>query len=226
MLQAVIFDFDGVLVDSEPLHCRAFLDVVGDYGITMTEEQYYARYLGYTDAECIEALSRDFAVDLSGDRGRALLADKKARFEALAQEGRWLIEGAEALVRDLAARPVHLAICSGALRSDIELLLRPTCLLPCFTVMVTAEDVHRGKPDPEPFLLCLERLRSQDPMLDPAACVVVEDSHWGLEAARAAGLPCVAVAHTYPTEKLETRADQVVESVAELSWEILESATV
>ncbi len=220
-LQAVIFDFDGVLVDSEPVHCRAFLDVVGRYDIGLTEEQYYAKYLGYTDAECVRALSRDFGVDLSGSRGEALLAEKTARFEALARGNNWLIDGAEELVRTLASKDVHLAICSGALRGDIALMLEGTGLLSCFEVVVTAEDVDRGKPDPEAFVLCVDRLRALDEAVRREGCVVIEDSHWGLEAARAAGLRRVAVAHTYVQMRLEPRADRVVEKVGDLSWELL-----
>ncbi|MBN1815923.1 MAG: HAD family phosphatase [Sedimentisphaerales bacterium] len=223
MLKAVIFDFDGVIADSEPLHCQAFLDVLPAFGIAMTRQQYYDRYLGFTDAECMEALSADFGVDLGGKTAAQLRQRKRIRFEELVQGQHCLLEGVDVFVAMLQEKAIRLAICSGALRSDIDLILNGTRLVCSFEVIVTADDVCRGKPHPEGYLKTLERLNARKGRIHVQECAVIEDSFWGLDAAKKAGMKRVAVSNTYPAQELADHADLVVDRLDHITWEQLKS---
>ncbi|MBN1127291.1 MAG: HAD family phosphatase [Sedimentisphaerales bacterium] len=223
MLKAVIFDFDGVIADSEPLHCQAFLDVLPAFGIKMTRQQYYEKYLGYSDAECIDALSTDFDVDLNEETSTRLMQQKMARFEELARGQNCILDGIGEFVAMLQKKAIRLAICSGAFRSDIDLILDGTGLAKSFEVIVTAEDVRWGKPHPEGYMTTLVRLNAQGLNIEAEECAVIEDSFWGLDAARKAGMKCVAVSNTYPAQELVNHADLVVDRLDHITWEQLQS---
>ena len=224
MLKAVIFDFDGVIADSEPIHCRAFLDVLPRYGITLTREDYYRRYLGYSDIDCVRILGEDLRRPFDTGTIGQVLEDKRLRFEELLRSQDTLMPGVPAFVNMLIRAEIRLAICSGALRSDIRLMLAGTRLAETFQVIVTAEDVARGKPDPEGFLLALRRLNEANrEVIQPAEAVAIEDSFWGLQAAAAAGMKCVAVTTTYPREELAPYAQLLVERLDNLSLSDLQS---
>ncbi len=217
MLQAVIFDFDGVIADSEPIHCQAFLDVLPRYGIPLTEELYYRDYLGYTDADMIAALCEDFHIRLEDQTRVEALAEKADKFAEFIRQKDPLIAGVPAFVMMLKENGLPLGICSGALKSDIEMILDGGDFSRAFDVIVTADDVAKGKPDPEGFLIALDRLNeTTGRCIDPAGCVVIEDSFWGLQAAQAAGMKRVAVTHTYPREQLQAFADCVVDDVKQI----------
>ena len=212
-MKAVLFDFDGVLVNSEPLHYRALRGCLLPEGIDVGEEEYARFYLAYDDWQAIRvALERH---GIPGDAARVqALAERKADLfdELLATVP--LFPGARELVVSL-AREVPLAIASGALRSEIERILQPSGLRPFFEAVVGAEDVERGKPDPEPYLTAMAHLRGRVPQLRPQDCVVIEDTMAGIASALAAGMKVVAVAQTYPAGELRA-ANLVVDSLAAL----------
>jgi beta-phosphoglucomutase len=215
MITAIVFDFDGVLADSEPLHLRTYQDVLGAAGITLGRDEYYARYLGFDDEGAFRQIVADKGLMLADEELELLLAEKARRFEALVLEADVLYPGAPACVDRLASYP--LGIASGALRHEIEMPLRAARLLDRFRFIVAAEDAERTKPDPEPYIRAAALHAAP-----PSACVAIEDSHWGLQSARAAGLRTIAVTHTYPREAL-TDADVVVESLDELTAELIAS---
>lgn len=217
--QAIIFDFDGVIADDEPLHLAAFQRALASEGITITREQYYARYLGFDDRSAILEAFRDAGASPSPGRLAALLAAKAEQFLALVRAGAPIFPGVPAFVRDAAAR-VPLAIASGALRHEIELILAQAGLADCFSAIVSAEDVREGKPSPEGFLLALERLRERQSSLAPEACLVIEDSQPGLEGARRAGMRCLAVTSSYPADALGG-ADLIVGTLEDVRWDRL-----
>ncbi|NLH16375.1 MAG: HAD family phosphatase [Phycisphaerae bacterium] len=227
MLQAVIFDFDGVIADSEPIHCRAFLEVLPQFGFPLTEDMYYRDYLGYTDADALDVLSRDLKVPIDEATRRRALELKSRRFEELIQNEKPIISGVPAFVRMLHSNRIPLGICSGALRSDIDLILEGSELQGVFDVVVSADDVTKGKPDPQGFVLTLHRLSDTVGRSIPAeSCVVIEDSLWGLQAAKTAGMKRIAVTHTYPSGQLAPQADRVVNSLGELTLSDLHSLCV
>jgi beta-phosphoglucomutase len=222
MLQAVFFDFDGVIADSEPLHLRAYQAVLQADGIDLNKSEYYARYLGYDDVGLFEALAKDRRISLTDEKIDEWVAMKSSIVEEMLKSDSILFPGAAACVKMFAER-VPLAVASGALEPEIESVLAHAGLRSSFAAIASATDGVRGKPAPDLYLLALAKLRGLSAeTLDPAACIAIEDSHWGLDAARAAGLRCVAVTHTYPAAELG-KADLIVKTLAELTLSKIEA---
>jgi HAD superfamily hydrolase (TIGR01509 family) len=217
MLRAVIFDFDGVITDSEILHFRAFNAVLAPQGFQLTKHEYYKDYLGMSDKDCFRTLIGEGRLHIQEPQIPALIQQKTQIFERLARtEGR-VIAGVREFLDLLAGAQIPIAICSGALRPEIELILEEAGLRSRFDIIVSAEEVHRGKPDPEGFLLTLHRLNDIWPdAIAPESCIVIEDSHWGLKAARAAGMRTIAVTNTYELAQLK-QADRVVARLDQLT---------
>ncbi len=221
MLEAVIFDFDGVVTDSEILHFRAFNKVLAQHGLELTKKEYYTNYLGFSDIDCLRTLIDEARLGLEKSQIKTLIQQKSRVFEELARTDGKIIEGVREFLDMLTTARVPIAICSGALRTEIELLLEDAELRPLFDVIVSAEDVTRGKPDPEGFLLALSQLNETVlAPITPGQCIVIEDSHWGLKAAHAAGMHTIAVTNTYDAEQL-TAAQCVVGRLNDLAMDDL-----
>ena len=210
-LRAIVFDFDGVIANSEPLHFLAYRDVLVEEGVTLTEADYYARYLGFDDVGAFEAIGGSQGPVWNRAQIDGLVVRKARRLEELERDTSVLFRGAaEAIRRAAAAMPI--AIASGARGEEIRRVLIREDLIGCFTAIVAAEDTPVSKPAPDPYLRALALLApSFDTPLRPADCVAIEDSHWGLESARAAGLRTVAVTNTYPADELS--ADLTIASL-------------
>ncbi|MCK4999219.1 MAG: HAD family phosphatase [Anaerohalosphaera sp.] len=222
MLGAVIFDFDGVISDSERLHHKAAQDIFAGLGVDLTWERYFHDYIVYTDAECFEAVSRDFGLSLDSRKIADLINQKGNIFRRIAEIQNTIYEGVTELVELLKAGNIRMAICSGASLNDIETILAGTSLIGAFEVIVSADDVSRGKPEPEGYLLALKRLNDNGSNLSGNHCVVIEDTIGGIKAAKAAGMKCLAVANTYDANELEAHADMVVAGLGQLSIASLE----
>ncbi|MGD0784900.1 MAG: HAD family phosphatase [Sedimentisphaerales bacterium] len=215
MLKAVIFDFDGVISDSEPCHFAATNKVLADFGIQLSQEEYYAEYLGFTDYELFEVVKERRKTDYKGASIEDLIAKKAVFFEETIRQTDHLIEGIPELIEKLKSSKVKIAIYSGALPADIKIMLEDSGLSDYFDVIVTADDVAKGKPDPQGYLLALEKLNGSDAAISAKQCVVIEDSHWGIVAAKKAGMKVVAVTNSYPAGELK-EADMIVDSVKHL----------
>jgi len=210
MIRAVVFDFDGVIANSEPLHFRAYREVLSERGITLTEAAYYQNYLGYDDVGAFQAIGKDNGAEFSVQDIEDLVARKAVRLEALEQSASVLFPGArDAIARMAASHPT--AIASGALKSEILRVLDHESLRVHFPVVVSAEDTEASKPDPAPYLRAVELLGASIPGLQPSECVAIEDSKWGLISARTAGLRTVGITHTYPAAELADAADAVID---------------
>jgi beta-phosphoglucomutase len=216
MIRAAIFDFDGVIANSEPLHFAAFRDVLATEGVALSEREYYERYLGYDDVGVFRAVSQEQGVPWDVDRVSALVDRKAVHLERLERDGSILFPGADQAIRRLAAS-MPLAIASGALRAEILRILNRAGLAQCFGAIVAAEDSPASKPAPDPYLRAVDLLSAAigQPLV-PSQCVAVEDSHWGLESARAAGLRTIAVTHTYPASALGA-ADLLIDHLDRLT---------
>lgn len=224
-LCAIIFDFDGVVADNEPIHFTMFQRVLGEIGLFLSEEEYYANYLGYDDKGC-------FAAVLAA-RGRPApkatidgLVSRKARvYLDSIREHLVIFPGVRELVREAATR-FRLAIASGALRHEIEFILEQAGIRKEFEHITSAEDVTHGKPDPEGFLHALAALNRKTPAGHPTLiaddCLVIEDSIPGIRAGHAAGMKVLAVANTHTLQDLH-EADAVVRSLAEVNLSELET---
>ena len=216
MLQAVFFDFDGVIADSEPLHLRAYQEVLRPEGIQLDRDEYYEKYLGYDDLGLFQALTKDRGLSIDVSRMDDWIDTKTQLIEEMLSSDSVLFPGAAACVRRCAEQ-APLAIASGALEPEIVLVLEHSELRPFFDAIASASDGVRGKPAPDLYMLALAKLADQRKItLEPASCVAIEASHWGLKAARQAGLRCVGIAHTYPASEL-SEADLVVERLEEIT---------
>ena len=217
-----MFDFDGVIANSEPLHLQAFQDVLREESVALTEADYYTHYLGFDDAGVFRAVSSDRGTPFSNQTIDDLVARKAVRLEAIERHMSLLFPGAADAIHRLAA-VVPLAIASGALGREIRRILDREQLTSAFTAIVPADAGLPPKPAPDPYLQALAELRAAHGDAFPAgACVAVEDSKWGLQSARAAGLRTVAVTHTYPAAELAD-ADRVIVSLQELTIDSLSS---
>ena len=222
MLRAVIFDFDGVITDSEILHYRAFNEILSQFGIELTTKDYYTTYLGLNDVDCFGLLIEQGRLKAEIEQVPALVGQKKVIFEVLAQSEGRIIEGVRDFLGMLEQNNVPMGICSGTLRTEIELILAEAKLRHLFSIIVSAEQVHKGKPDPEGFLLTLSKLNENGlQAIKGDECVVIEDSRWGLEAAKAAGMHAVAVTNTYEADQLGL-ADKIVSCLTELAIDDLQ----
>jgi beta-phosphoglucomutase-like phosphatase (HAD superfamily) len=233
MIRAVIFDFNGVLVDDEHVHFELFRAVLGEEGVTITARQYHEQYLGLDDRGCFEAALVEAGQAADGPRLDALIARKARRYVAVASTGLRYFPGAAACLTTLAAH-WPLAINSGALRPEIEFALDRLACRAQVAAIVSAEDTTRCKPDPQGYLLALGELRRHGGTataaapalglalaladLEPEQCVVVEDSLAGVASAKGAGMWAVGITHTYTAEALrEAGADAVIDSLETLT---------
>ncbi|MFW6146707.1 MAG: HAD family hydrolase [Planctomycetota bacterium] len=222
-MDATIFDFDGVVVDSEPIHLAAFQQVLAPSGITMSAESYYAKYLGYDDRDAIRACAADQGVSVPDERLAELIDAKTGVVQEMFARGIEPLDGAVELIQAARDAGVPVAVCSGALRAEIEQAARAVGVWDCFDVVTAAEDVDRGKPDPCGYELTLRQLAAKrGAPLSAQRCVVVEDSPAGVDAAHAAGMRVLAVTNSYPPEALGA-AECVVESLQDVDLDVLGS---
>ena len=222
-LQAIVFDFDGVIADSERLHLRSYQEILAPEGITMTNEDYFTRYLGYDDVGVFKAVGRDNGVAMDDGRVSDLIARKGQRYESLTAAGEILFPGAADFIRSAVAASVPIAIASGALTHEIVDVLERAGLRQLFPVIVGADQTERSKPHPEPYQAAFDRLRSHTGRdLLAWRSVAIEDSRWGLVSARGADLRCVAVTNTYSEAELRADAELVVPGLHALTLEALD----
>ena len=220
-LLGVIFDFDGVIANTEPLHLKAYQDVLVGGPLSLGTDIYYSRYLGYDDVGVFSALGKDQGIELQQGELKRLVEIKGQRFAELLGADEVLFSGAKQCIERLAAE-VPLAIASGALHHEIDSILARTNLRRHFMDIVAADDVSRPKPAPDAFVRAVELLNAGLGRTAPPSCfVAIEDSQWGIRAAHAAGVPCVAVTHTYPAEALHA-AERVVSTLSQVKRHLLD----
>lgn len=202
-MRAVIFDFDGVIADTEPLHFEGLRRTLADIGITLTETDYYANYLGFDDRGCILEALRVNQRPTTGPLVQDLMHKKAVAYMASIKDHLVIFPGVREFVEEAAAT-YPIAISSGALRPEIELILEQAGIRKSFRHITSAEDVTKGKPDPQPFLHALAGLNQQSATsaISPESCLVIEDSLPGIRAAKSAGMKVLAVANTHTVQDL------------------------
>ena len=221
MLRAIIFDFDGIIVNSEPLILKLTQEMAAMEGWSVSEEEYYRDYLALDDRGIIDYLYRSHGRTVDAARRDELVAWKARAYEQIIRDGLPPMPGAVEFVHKAAVQHT-LAIASGSLRPEIEQLLDKLGLRPHFKVLATAEDCERSKPDPQVFRIALQRLREL-PEFPGAAlgadeCLAIEDAPLGVVAAQAAGLKCLALSYSRPSEELR-HADWVAHEFADVNLE-------
>jgi beta-phosphoglucomutase len=216
MPDALVFDFDGVVVDSEPLHMRAFQQVLRPVGIELTREQYYAHYIGFDDRDCFAHVLTDNGQAVKPELVLRLTGEKSQIVRELMEKEIRPLPGALELMKAAQADHCGVAICSGAQRAEIEFAGRTVGAMQYVQVIVSANDVSRGKPDPEGYRKAVAELsRKLSRPLDPKRCWAIEDAPAGIVAAKAAGCRVVAVTNSYAADGLKD-ADRVVASLTEV----------
>lgn len=214
--KAVIFDFDGVIVDTEPLHYAAFQRTLEPLGLHFTWEEYVETYIGFDDRDAFKYAYSSTGRLLKSDQLLNLIENKATFFVEVIKSGVFAYPGVLDLIFNLRAHKIPLAICSGALRSDIDPILDMLGIPNCFDVIVTADDVAASKPDPECYQLAFQRLQSAaQNSFSKDETLAIEDTPAGISAAIMAGLPVCAVTNSYPAARLD-QATFITDSLATL----------
>lgn len=222
MPKAIIFDFDGVIVDSEPLHYQAFVLVGKSLNFEMTWEQYLNQYIGFDDRDAFrymlhQAIEGGHTPDIKDVNKTMddLIEKKRLAFEAIAETGTAAILGSVELIEEAHAAGLPIAIASGALHADIEQMLRLLNIRDKFDIIVAADDVEHSKPDPATYALAFEKLATKypDAGLTPGTTLAIEDTSAGLQSAIGASLQTLALTTTSPAEALQ-KAERVIEDLS------------
>ncbi|MCK4565470.1 MAG: HAD family phosphatase [Verrucomicrobia bacterium] len=212
MLNAVVFDFDGIIVDSEPMHFRAFQDVLEPLGKGFPWEEYCETYIGFDDRDAFREAFKANGEKICARDLKRMMAEKAEFFQQLVRAGKATpLPGAVELIKSI-PRKLPLALCSGALKEDILPILSNLGIEEAFSEVVTAEDTQKSKPDPAPYKLAIKKLGLDD----PATAVAIEDTPVGIVSAKGAGLKVLAVTNSYDREYL-LEADAVTDSLENIS---------
>lgn len=191
--QAVLFDLDGVIVNSEPIHLIAFKTTLARHGYTLMNDDYNRYFAGKSDQAGFEQY---FAATKQPVNMPAIMAEKAKVYEELSNNKLVAYPGIVSLIQEL-ANSVPLALVTGSLRAEAELALKTLGIARQFTAIVAADDVSRSKPDPEGYRKAAELLN-----VSPRGCIVVEDAPHGVAAAKAAGMRSIAITNTYASSEL------------------------
>jgi beta-phosphoglucomutase len=217
MIRAVIFDFNGVLADDDPIHMQALREVAREEGLDFTDEEYLDKYLPLNDRDCFKTLYEKHSRLLPATKLDELIGRKSVYYFRAIADRSVMFEAAPAAVQAAACR-IPVAIASGAKIDEIRHILTEAGLHGLFTAIVAAEDVKFGKPHPEPFLRAFDKLKEREPALKVTECVAVEDSIGGIESAHEAGMRCLAVAHSYDRNRLRAaNPEWIIDSIADFA---------
>jgi len=208
---AVIFDMDGVLVDSNPFHLRKWAALFREHGISFEEQKLAETVLGPPNEVTFR---RYFGQELARDQMRELSEELEERFRMAIGPHARPLPGALRLLEECRANEIALAVASCAMSKNVEFIITALQLRPYFQAILSVDQISRAKPDPEIYLKTAARLG-----VVPSVCLVCEDSFVGIRAAKSAGMKCLAVATTFPLDDLrrETDADLIVPSLEAVS---------
>ena len=225
-LLAVFFDFNGVIIQDESIHQQLINEILLAENLRPSSNEYQQVCLGRSDRVCIkDILSRRGRV-VSEEYLNKLLADKaeayKQRLETL--ETLPIDPGIKDLIEKISNNQLLIGVVTGALRSEVELVLDRAGIAQYFNVIITGDDLKASKPAPDGYLLAVERLNGQDPnlQLQPSNCLAIEDTPAGIEAAKQAGMQVVGVANTYPLHMLQRQANWSVDYLCDLELDRVE----
>lgn len=209
-LEALVFDFDGIIVNSEPVHFEAYQRVLKPRGLGFSWAEYEQNYMGLDDRDAFRRYFERIGQPADAAAVAAIITEKALAFQALAVHAQ-PFPGVVELARAASCR-IKVALCSGAMRSDIIPVVTRLGLLEHLLTVVTADDVARSKPDPTCYRMTLDRIGARD----PSRCVAIEDTPAGIAAARGAGMRVVAVTNSHEAAKLQD-ADARIASLGNLA---------
>ncbi|MBI4784500.1 MAG: HAD family phosphatase [Oscillatoriophycideae cyanobacterium NC_groundwater_1537_Pr4_S-0.65um_50_18] len=222
-LKAVLFDFNGVIINDEPLHQKLIEQILLEENLRPKAGEFRQFCLGRSDRACLK--------DLLANRGRVVTEDymtnliarkSRAYQQQLAEIDKLPIyPGLSDLIFQIRAAQMPMAIVSGAVRSEIDLVLNRVDLAPYFPVIVSGDEIQTSKPDPEGYLLGVDRLNQHYPNLHlkPQECLAIEDTPAGIQAAKQAGMQVVGVANSYPFHMMQRQSNWAVDYLSELEFD-------
>lgn len=227
-LKAVLFDFNGVILDDEPIHQQIIMDMMAQANLPISVEAFQTWCLGRSDRVCFPDLFNSKGKTLNQTYLLQLLNTKAQRYQnhIATLDNLPLFPGVKGLLDQMVASDLKLAIVSGARRSEVQTVLQQAQLSGYFSVVVTAEDITVSKPEPDGYQLAVQRLSQQYPALElqPADCLAIEDSFAGIEAAKQAQLSVVGVAHTLPFHMLQRHATWTIDYLDQLELDRIQSS--
>ena len=221
MLKAIIFDFDGVIADTEPIHLEAFKKILNEKSVKLTDKDYYEKYLAYDDKTLFETILKKSGIPAGPEVINNLIENKLILMKSLFDTHVELFPGVLEFI-ELVHKKYVCSIASGALLAEIELILNKFDLLNIFQSITSADEVVNCKPNPEPFIKSLAKINlGREEKIKKEECLVFEDSIHGIDAAKAAGMKCIGIANSYDPEILKN-ADQIAASFLELNTVTIE----
>jgi len=210
MLKAIIFDFNGVISNDEPIHLSCMTKVLEEESVVVPLDEYNIKYLGRDDRDCFRLAFEQTGRSISPEKMLSLIQRKSVYYLESVREELQVFPGVASFIEQ-ASSQYDLAVASGALRCEIEFVLHRLGLRERFQCIVSSHEIDRGKPAPDIFLKALEdlNLNRRRGVIRPEHCLVIEDSQAGVTAALSAGMKCLAVTNTYPAKDL-SEAHQIV----------------
>lgn len=224
-LKAILFDFSGVIINDENIHRQLINDLLIGENLRASEDDYYDLCFGRCDRFCLK--------DILARKGRIISDDYlKKLCTKKAQDYRLIMEGMEKLplydavigfIRQMPEKCLHLALVTGTSRDEVEFILEKAKIKEYFDVIVTGEDITARQPQPDAYLLAMEKLNQKNPelQLKPHNCLVIEDTPAGIQGAKNAQMQVVGITHTYPFHMLHRKADWCVDYLGELDLELV-----
>lgn len=222
-LKAVLFDFNGVIIKDEPIHLQLIDQILVQENMHPQNLHERQACLGRSDRSCFQNLlknrgkvpTEEYLIELVNRKSEAYLLQLE-QLEKLP-----LYSGIEDLIFQVRSQNLQLGLVSGALRAEIELVLERANLSSYFTVIVAGDDIITSKPQPEGYLLAVERLNKMNTKLylEPQECLAIEDTLAGIQAAKRAQMQVVGVANTYPFHMLQRQANWTVDYLTDLQLE-------
>ncbi|MBC6418971.1 MAG: HAD family phosphatase [Prochloron sp. SP5CPC1] len=225
-LKAILFDFNGVIINDESIHRQLVTEILERENISTDKGEYRETCLGKSDRLCLRdilALHGRFVQE--NYLNQLIEAKNRAYRERLAAlETLPIYPGVEAFLEKIREQGLSMGVVTGALRSEVELVLDRAQITPYFNTIVAGDEVQESKPEPQGYLLAVERLYGQNTYLQirPGDCLAIEDSYPGIEAAKRAGMQVVGVANTYPFHMIQRRADWSVDYLSDLELDRVE----
>ncbi len=222
-LKAILFDFNGVIINDEPIHQELISDILRTENIDFEQTELHALSIGRSDRACLTDLLNLNGIEVTEEYINKLIATKAVAYRAKLQQLSTLpiYPDVRELLNQIQSRKLIIALITGALREQAELVLQQANLKQYFSVIVTADDVTTSKPEPDGYLLALSKLNQKYSGLNliSSECLVIEDSLAGIEAAKRAQMPVVGIANTYPLHLLQRRANWTVDHLSEIELE-------
>ena len=219
MIRAIFFDCNGVIADDEPIHMKLFQKVLQEENILLTEKDYFEKYLAMDDRSCFTEALKNEKKAHSPKKVQTLIQRKAQYYQKIIQNELKIFPGVTTFVQQHQTQYI-MAVVSGALRNEINLILKTANILSAFSTIISAEDVQNGKPNPEGYLLAYHQIKKlntfrEHPLLKHE-CVAIEDSIHGVDSAQTAGMKCIAITNSYSKNELK-HADLIVSSLEKLN---------